>query len=178
VYVSHDFLEIERLADHLVLMAKEGRVQASGELRALLTDLSLPIARQPDAAAVLTVIVENYDQTYDITECGVDNVRLLVPGVLGPKGTPRRIRIRASDVSLVKSEQPRATSVLNILPARILSAEMTSANQTLVLLGLTGTTEDMKLLSSVTRKSWDTLGLKAGDFVFAQVKSMALADAR
>jgi molybdate transport system ATP-binding protein len=176
MYVSHDFLEIERLADHLVLMTKEGRVQACGVLTALLTDLSLPIARQPDAAVVLTVTAENYDEAYDITECGVDGAQFLVPGVLGPQGTQRRIRVRASDVSLVKGEQPRGTSVLNILPARVLSAQTANANQMLVLLGLAGTTRDVKLLSSVTRKSWDMLGLKAGDFVFAQVKSMALAD--
>ena len=178
VYVSHDFLEIERLADHLVLMTKEGRVQASGTLTTLLTDLSLPIARQPEAATVLTVTTANYDEAYDITECRVDGVRLFVPGVLGPQGSQRRIRVRASDVSLVKGEQPRRTSVLNILPARVLSAQTASANQTLVLLALAGTAADVRLLSSVTRKSWDALELKAGDFVYAQIKSMALADIR
>ncbi len=178
VYVSHDFPEIERLADHLVLMTKDGRVQASGALTALLTDLSLPIARQPDAAVVLTVTTANYDQTYDITECTIAGVRFLVPGVLGQQGTHRRLRVRASDVSLVKGEQPQGTSVLNILPARIVSAHAASTNQTLVLLSLAGTAGEVRLLSSVTRKSWDTLGLKPGDSVFAQIKGMALADAR
>ena len=98
-----------------------------------------------------------------------------VPGELGPRGTQRRIRVRASDVSLAKTE-PQGTSVLNILRARILSAEPVSASQMLVLVGLGA--GDARLLSSVTRKSWDGLGLAPGDEVFAQIKCMALADPR
>lgn len=67
--------------------------------------------------------------------------------------------------------------MLNVLPARVLCAEPVGANGMLVLLGLDAGEEGTKLLSSITRQSWDMLGLVPGDRVFAQVKGMALADA-
>ncbi len=175
IYVSHDLAEVERLADHLVLMGKDGRVQAAGPLTQLLTDLSLPLARLPESAAVLALTVEQYDAHYDVTQCRIDGLPFFVPGALGPKGTLRRIRVRASDVSLA-TQQPTGTSVLNVLPARILSAGTANPSQMLVLLSLAGTTGESRLLSSITRKSWDGLALRAGSQIFAQVKGMALTD--
>ena len=173
IYVSHDLAEIERLADHLVLMTRDGRVQASGPLDDLLADLSLPLARLPDAASVLSVRVEAYDSDYDLTRASVESLPVFVPGNLGPVGAWRRVRVRASDVSLVKGA-PYKTSILNILPSRVVSAERLGDNRMLVLLGLgEGGT---RLLSSITRKSWDHLGLAPGDRVFAQIKGMAMVD--
>jgi molybdate transport system ATP-binding protein len=171
VYVTHDFSELERLADHLVLM-ESGKVLAAGALAALVTDLTLPIARQPDAAAALTARVVRYDAVYDLTECRVDDLPLWVPGNLGEVGDMRRIVIRAADVSLVRA-RPEGSSLLNILPAKIASSAPASQSQMLVVLALAG---GERLLSSITRKSWDGLGLKLGEAVFAQVKGMALAD--
>jgi molybdate transport system ATP-binding protein len=65
--------------------------------------------------------------------------------------------------------------VLNVLPARIVAAEGGSANHMLVLLDLVGTAGEAHLLSSITRKSWDSLALAPGDPVLAQIKGMALA---
>jgi len=174
IYVSHDMMEIERLADHLVVMRKDGKVRAAGRLHDLLADISFPLAQSPEAAMVLGVTVEYYDAAYDLSTCMVGGVQILVPGALGPAGTLRRLRVRASDVSLIKGT-PQNTSVLNILSARVIGVETVSANQMLVLLGLEGGT---RLLSSITRKSWDALALQIGDAVFAQVKGMALADQR
>jgi molybdate transport system ATP-binding protein len=174
IYVSHDLVEVERLADHLVLMNKDGQVQAAGPLSQLLTDLSLPLARLPEAAAVLSLTVEQYDAQYDVSQCRIDGLPFFVPGPMGAAGTVRRIRVRASDVSLA-TQQPGGTSVLNVLPACILSAQMVSPNQMLVLLGL-GVTGQTRLMSSITRKSWDILALRPGSQLFAQVKGMALAD--
>lgn len=175
LYVSHDLSEIERLADHLVLMAKGGRVQAYGALSTLLTDFTLPLPRFADSATVLTLAVERYDAAYDITECRIGAAPFLVPGELGRQGTRRRIRIQANDVSLVKGK-PHDTSVLNVLPAQILSVEQVDLNQAIILLGVDGGTADARLLSSVTRKSWERLKLARGDRVFTQVKGMALVD--
>ncbi len=173
IYISHDLTELERLADHLVVMAG-GRVQARGPMAKLLTDLSLPMARAPESAAVLTVTVEQYDAPYDLSQCRIDGLAFFVPGLLGAIGTTRRVRVRASDVSLA-TRQPSASSVLNVLPAHILSAETAGPGQMLVLLKLGGTGES-RLLSSITRKSWDALGLRPGQQLFAQIKGMALAD--
>lgn len=173
LYVSHDLTEIERLADHLVLM-QAGRVLAAGPMAALLTDLTLPLARLPEAAAMLNLTVESHDARYDVTECQIDGLPFFVPGCLGAPGALRRVRVRASDVSLI-THAPGGSSVLNILPARILSSHPASPSQMLVLLTLSGGGET-RLLSSITRKSWDALALRPGMDLFAQIKGMAMTD--
>lgn len=175
IYVSHDLTEIERLASHLVLM-HEGRVLAAGPLAQLLTDLSLPLARLPEAATVLDLTVQSHDAHYDISQCRIDGLPFFVPGNLGAPGALRRVRVRASDVSLI-THAPSGSSVLNILPARILSCDAASPSQMLVLLALIGLSSDggeTRLLSSITRKSWDALALRPGMDLFAQIKGMAM----
>lgn len=175
VYVTHEFAELERLADHLVLMEK-GAVLAAGPFADLVTDLALPIARRPDSVAALDVMIDSYDEAYDLTVCRLGALVLSVPGRLGSAGAGRRVLVRAGDVSLVKGARPMGTSLLNILPARVLSAEIVAAGRVQVLLSLEGV--EGRLLAGVTRKSWDMLQLAPGDAVFAQVKGVALADLR
>lgn len=174
LYVSHDLSEIERLADHLVLLERGGRVSASGSLQALLGDLELPLARGADAGAVLELAVEGHDTGYDLTICRVGALRIVVPGMIGAAGQVRRVRVAASDVSLVKGAAGQ-TSVLNVLPTRIVGVAPSGTAQMQVLLALESA-DTARLLSSITRKSWDSLGLSVGDAVTAQIKGMALAD--
>ncbi|WP_255643064.1 molybdenum ABC transporter ATP-binding protein [Acidocella sp. KAb 2-4] len=170
VYVSHDLAEIEQIADYLLLMRPGGRIAARGELGALLTDPALPFAARRDAAMVLELRAQAYDEIYDLTTCAGAGVALTVPGWHGPAGAAVRLRVRASDVSIAKTE-PWDSSILNALPARILSAE-TAAGPHVNLVLAVGQT---RLLSSITRKSFDSLGLAVGGMVYAQVKAMALA---
>lgn len=177
IYVTHDFAEIERLADHLILM-DHGKVTASGPLTSLLTDLKQPIARQPEAAMVLDVTQADYDETFDISLCLASGIQFQVPGRIGKVGSAHRLKISASDVSLALGDYPATSTLLNIFPARIIEASMVGTCQMMILLELTNTEAPVRLLSSVTRKSWQTLNFKPGMQVFAQVKSMALAQAR
>jgi molybdate transport system ATP-binding protein len=175
IYVTHDLSEIERLADHLLLMPKSGHIQASGTLAAVLTDLSLPTSRRPEAVSLLDGIVVSYDAHYEMTLCRIGPLQVDMPGNLGAPGTHRRLRVHANDVSLAKVET-HETSILNVLPARVVAVEAVSASQIMVLLALFENDDNGRLLSSVTRKSWERLGLKIGDRVFAQLKSMALVE--
>jgi molybdate transport system ATP-binding protein len=59
LYVSHDISEIERLADHMVLL-KAGQLVAAGPLNDLLADPRLPLARSPEASTVLEARVGVY----------------------------------------------------------------------------------------------------------------------
>ena len=66
LYVSHDISEIERLADHLVLL-QSGRLVAAGPLNDLLADPRLPLARSPEASTVLEARVGPYSAEDGIT---------------------------------------------------------------------------------------------------------------
>jgi molybdate transport system ATP-binding protein len=176
IYVSHDMAEIERLADHLILM-RAGTVLASGPLGDLQSDPSLPLATARDAAVNFDATVENYDAAYGIVTLKIDGGRLLVPSPAIFTGERRRLRVAASDVSVAR-EAPQASSILNALPARILSQSPIGPSEILVVLALGPQGEGARLLARVTRKSWDHLQLTEGVDVIAQVKGVALAPGR
>jgi len=174
VYVTHDISEVERLADHLVLM-RSGRVEAAGPLGDIQADTALPLARQRDAAVSLEAVVAGYDGRYGLVRLEVEGGSFLVPSPTGhPEGTRARLRIGAGEVSLAR-EAPRSTSILNLVPARIRSARPIDDREMILVLGLGAEGGGATLLARVTRMSWDHLGLEPGMAVVAQVKSAALS---
>lgn len=173
VYVTHDMREVERLADHLVLM-ETGRVAAAGPLADLLSDPALPFARAREAAVMLDAVVRAHDPHYGLLELDVNGGRFLTPAPAGVVGEHRRLKVTASDVSLARNP-PGPSSIVNILRARILHATETGPAEMIVVLGLGEAGAGARLLSRLTLRSWETLGLAEGMPVYAQVKSVALA---
>ncbi|GAB4360672.1 MAG: hypothetical protein Kow0026_23170 [Oricola sp.] len=174
LYVTHDLSEVERLADHLVLM-RAGSVAVSGRLVDIQGDIDLPLARQRGAAVSLDAVVVGHDAEYGLLDLDVDGGRFLVPGPPDlARGTHLRLRIGAGDVSVALAE-PRSSSILNVLPARIASSRPLGEREMILLLALGRDGAGAHLLARVTRRSWDQLGLADGLTVFAQVKSAALA---
>jgi molybdate transport system ATP-binding protein len=174
LYISHDLTEVERLADYLVLL-KEGRVQAAGPLGDLLTAPDLPFARLPEAAMVLEGVIASVDPVYGLNEMRLTSGQLLVPGNSATLGARRRIKVLATDVSLGRYP-PTDTSILNSLPARVQSHEFTAPHQVTVFIALGENGEGDNILARISHKSWDTLGLKPGDLVYARIKAVALTD--
>ncbi len=173
LYVSHDLAEVERLADHIVLIER-GRVIAAGALHDIQSNPALPLARLPEAAVSLDARIEAHDLAYGLTRLAVKGGTLLVPELDGAIGAVRRIRVRASDISLARSA-PAASSIINILPARVLGSDRDGRHQVNVLIGLGSDGNGERLLSRITRKSWDNLGIAVGSEVQAQIKGVALA---
>ncbi len=173
LYVTHEMAEVERLANHLVLM-RGGRVLAAGPLQTLQGDPSLPLALARDAAVSLDARIEGHDAAYGLVALEVGGVRFLAPGASGPPGAPRRLRVAAGDVSLAR-DRPGPSTILNVVPVRVLSATPVG-HELLATLALTPEPSGPRLLARVTRLSWERLGLGPGDAAFAQVKSVALAE--
>jgi molybdate transport system ATP-binding protein len=172
LYVSHDIAEVERLADHIILL-REGRVVAEGPLEAVQSDPALPIARLPEAAVTLRARVAAFDPAYRLTTLACDGGDLLVPGEFSATGAAHRIRIAASDVSLTR-EPPAASTILNVLPARIAAAEAQDPYRVIVVVALGPAGGGARILARISRRSWDALGLAPGQPIFAQIKGMAL----
>lgn len=176
IYVSHDITEIERLADHLILM-RSGRVIGAGPLCELQSDPSLPLATARDAAVNFEAVTESYDADYGLLALRIDGGRLLVPSEPVEAGERRRVRIAAGDVSLAL-ESPRRSSILNALQARIVSTSSVGTNEVLVVLALGPDGRGARLLARVSRRSWVQLQLAEGVSVIAQVKGVALVPGR
>jgi molybdate transport system ATP-binding protein len=176
VYVSHDIAEVERLADAIVLMDK-GRVIGSGALKDLQSDPQLPLAMARDAAVSLDGVVQASDRAYGLVILNVRGGSFTVPAPPAKAGERRRIRVIAGDVSLAR-EAPGPSSILNILPARIVSMKPVDSNEVVAVVALGPDGAGARLLSRLTRKSWEALGLAEGTSVYAQVKAVALAPGR
>lgn len=170
LYVSHAPDEVARLADHLVLL-DAGRVVASGPTFDLMTRLDLPLAHGDAAGAVISATVESHDADYHLTLARFGGGQLCVPRQSTAPGQALRIRIQARDVSLTLERQS-GTSVLNILPARIVALADDSPGQVMVRLDAGGS----PLLARITRKSAEALSLAVGQPVFAQIKGVAILE--
>ena len=171
LYVSHDMTEVERLADYLVLM-ESGRVLARGPLQELQSDASLPLAFSRDAAVSLDGTVRAFDAAYGLLTVEVEGGVFVVPSAAVAPGARRRLRIAARDVSI--SLSAAASTILNVMPARILSFAAAGEFEVVAVLVLGAGGAGSRLLARVTRRSWDRLGLAVGSEVHAQVKGVAL----
>lgn len=176
IYVSHDIAEIERLADHVVVM-REGRVARSGPLKVLQADPSLPLFAPRDAVVSLDAVVEEVDETYGLAMLRVEGGIFTLPAPRARIGEKRRIAIAAGDVSLVL-EPPTASSILNILPAQVIGHSASGDYEVVAVLGLGEDGKGDRLLARLTRRSWNRLQLLVGSKVYVQVKSIALAAAK
>lgn len=169
IYVSHSPDEVARLADYLVLM-NSGSVIAAESIHAIMTKLDLPLALSSDAEAIIEAQVEEHDDKYYLSYMKFPGGRMAVSRIAAKPGATVRIRVAARDVSLVL-DQPLNTSILNCFPAEV--EELSFAvdmSQVVVRLNINGSI----LLSRITRKSADLLGIKLGRKLFAQVKSVSV----
>ncbi|MGB0085758.1 MAG: molybdenum ABC transporter ATP-binding protein [Rhodomicrobiaceae bacterium] len=174
LYVSHDMAEVERLADHLVLL-DQGRVIAAGPLSELEAEPSLPLLRAAEAAVILEGRIAAVDDGYSLTSVAVPGGVVIVPGVQGRPGDLRRLRISASDVSFTLAP-PERTTILNCLPARVVSVtpQGNGAAQMNAVAALGADGSGARIAARITRKSQENLGIAPGAAVFAQIKSVAL----
>ena len=92
---------------------------------------------------------------------------------LYPLGRRVRLRIHARDVSIALS-RAADTSILNILPARVVQIADVGPAQWLVRLETGDPQASTSLLSRITRRSGEALALHPGMTVYAQIKSVAL----
>jgi molybdate transport system ATP-binding protein len=158
VYVTHAIGEVMRLADHVVAL-DAGRATAEGPLHEMLARLDLPtLAQDEQAGVVLPCTVAERQSQWQLARMDFDGGSLWTRDSGHPLGQAVRVQVLARDVSLALSEATDS-SVANHLPGTV---------QALVRVG------GALLMSRLTRRSADRLGLKAGQHVWVQVKAVAV----
>ncbi|MEO5672469.1 MAG: TOBE domain-containing protein, partial [Ramlibacter sp.] len=171
LYITHSADEVARLAETLIVLDR-GRVTAAGPTAEVLARIDAPVILGEDAGALLNGTVGERDARWHLARVDFAGGGLWVRDAGVALGRQVRVRVLARDVSLA-SEQPRATSVQNLLPCTVDSiAPDTHPSQILVRLSCGEST----LLARITARAADALGLVAGQHVWAQVKSVALVE--
>jgi len=171
-YITHDMREVERLADYLIYL-EQGRLVGAGALHEIQANPSLPLAKSREAAVNLDAILQEFDGKSGLGRFAVLGGDFLSPVSSGIKGEKRRLRIGASDVSLVL-EKPKDSSILNSLPARILSVSALESHEMLVVLALGWDDKGAHILSRISAYSWRRLHLHEGMQLYAQIKAVSL----
>ncbi len=168
LYVSHAPDEVARLADHLVLL-DAGCVTAAGPTRELMTRLDLPLAHGDSAAALIDATVAQLEPAWHLSYADFSGGRISLLNQSVRLGQRVRVRIQARDVSLTLAHQ-EGTSVLNVFPVTITGLSEDSPGQVMLTLDAGGSA----LLARITQKSVESLQLRPGRQVYAQVKGIAV----
>ncbi len=169
LYVTHNMDELLRLADQVWLMER-GRVTAQGAASQELSRLDGVLAQRADATALLAGQVADYASQDHLQGITVGDATLWLPVEQAlVAGESVRLRIAARDVSLCLSA-PGDSSILNILPARVVGLREIGPGQCLVQLTLAG----QCILARISGRSARQLSLFPGADVYAQIKAVAL----
>lgn len=171
IYVSHSPDEVARLADHIVAM-DGGRVVAHGPLGETLARLDLPIRLGEDAGVVLDATIGEIDAQWHLARVDFPGGSLWTRDHELPVGRKVRVRVLARDVSLTLDD-PGRSSIQNVHPAVVeaVADDDHPANRLVrVTLG------ESRLLSRLTRRAVEQLGIVPGLPVRVQVKSVALME--
>jgi molybdate transport system ATP-binding protein len=170
IYVSHSVAEVMRLASDIAVLA-DGRLSAFGPAGEIAQRLDLiPAEEREEGGAIIDMAVAAHDHAFGMTKLSSHAGDIHVPGILGPAGTPARLRIRARDVMLA-TEEPRNISALNILRgtvSMIVEAGPSAVNVTLDCGG-------SPVVARITRQSAAALGIRPGLQAFAVVKAVSVS---
>lgn len=170
VYITHAPLEVERLASRVVFMA-DGRIERIETLRAALARPDSPLFDEEGPVAVLEGVMGATDAD-GLTPFGNAQLRILLTGPCGNKKSATRLRILARDVSL-SLENPRQISILNHLDVVIEAVHPEIGGRVSVACRLA---DGQLLLAEITAYSSRRLSLRAGQQVYALIKSVALME--
>jgi molybdate transport system ATP-binding protein len=169
VLVTHDFDEVARLADR-VLVLEAGRIVAEGDVGAISarTDIAV-IAAAAEPGTVLAATIAFHLPERGLTLLDSPAGRLACPIVAAAPGARLRVRIPARDVILA-DRVPEGISVHNALAGTV----------TTIARGAPGTVSvsvavgQALLLAQVTGDAVGRLGLAPGGAVVVLVKSVAV----
>ena len=169
IYISHDFNEVMRLADYLVVV-DHGHIAKHGPLLELASDPELsPLIGRYEAGSVLACLIDGHDERNALTRLKAGQHQLSVPIIDAETGREVRVRLRARDVAIALTE-PKDTSIANRIPGTI--TELVARDGPYVDAGIDIGAGVVRSL--LTRASVERLGLQPGMSVWALIRVVAL----
>jgi molybdate transport system ATP-binding protein len=171
VYVTHSMNELLQLVDTMVIL-KSGKVENIGSVEEVFSDVqSREALGNEKLGAVLETLVLEHDEEFGLTRLDFMGQVLHVPRQNIPVGESLRVHIHSRDVSLSTVSPAGATSVLNILRAKV---------EKVGVIDLKGYSVDIELdagrpiLATITRKSLANLNLQPGQRIYVYIKAIKM----
>ena len=168
LYVTHSADEMARLADQVICF-ENGRIVAEGPLEEVLLE-RWPGQGEQGSSVVLSGVVTERSEMWCTAVVTAGETAFEVPDAGRNVGEAARLRILARDVSVALSE-PRDTSIRNVLPAVVIGMRGVEGESHVMLTLEAG---GCRILSRITRRSADELGIAVGTRLYAQVKAAAI----
>ncbi len=168
LYVTHSADEMARLADRVICF-EDGRIVTEGPLENVLLE-RWPGQGEQGASVVLSGVVTDRSDKWRTATVSVGGTEFEVPDAGRSVGEAARLRILARDVSVTLAE-PRETSIRNILRAAVADMRGVEGESHVMLTLQAG---GCRILSRITRRSADELGIAVGTSLYAQVKAAAI----
>ncbi|MHB8920519.1 MAG: molybdenum ABC transporter ATP-binding protein [Halothiobacillus sp.] len=178
LYITHEPVEVERLASRVVFMAN-GRITSIESLTEATTRIDSPLFTEEGPVSVLHGVMGAIDDdgliAFESAQQGTFTFwlnRAEHATAHTPK-TKARLRVLARDVAIAR-QRYTDISILNQIPATVERIEADEqANRVAVFLNLA---DGQTLIAELSRRSVSTLALHVGQGVFALVKTAALMD--
>ncbi|CAH0529614.1 molybdenum ABC transporter ATP-binding protein ModC [Vibrio hippocampi] len=175
VYVTHSLNEILRLANHLVII-DSGKVTECGDIETVWASRTMSSWQSfSDRSMLFRGKITEQNERYGLTKVMLNRDHYLwVQHINGQANDDVRLRVRASDVSLVL-ERPKNTSIRNVLNSQIMAIHYgkKGAKQSAEVVLDLG--ENCHLLATVTLWAIDELQLQVGQRVYAQIKGVSVS---
>jgi molybdate transport system ATP-binding protein len=169
VYVSHQFEEVLRLANHVVLM-ESGRVVAAGGIHEVSLRPELTAIVGPESVgAVLEGVISEADAARGLVRLNLGSGTLLVSARQARVGARARVQLLARD--LILATQPaHGLSVRNSIAGVVRGIRAEENEAQLVTVDIGGAS----VLARVTSDAVESLGLHLGCPVWVLVKAVSV----
>jgi molybdate transport system ATP-binding protein len=168
IFASHSRVEHAFLDDFIVTF-NQGLVEQVGDYARIATDIEARFAQRSDALNYIGAVVERFDDHYSVNRLTANGHLLWAGHQAMQKNTQVVLEVKAQDISLFLTQND-SSSMLNGLPVTIASFTELVGHQYLVKLAFEGD----YLITFITKKSFDSLGLKTGLSLFAKFKAMSV----
>jgi molybdate transport system ATP-binding protein len=170
LYVTHSQQEVAQLADTLVII-EDGKSLAIGPISETLSRLDISLTQDREANTVWPATIIEHEIDYHLTRVDFIGGTLSLPMIDAAIGTKLRVQIFARDVSITL-DLPNTSSILNILPARIIELSDDNNGQRVVKLEI----DKQILLAHITLKSSLLLNLQTDMSVYVQIKGTSIVN--
>ena len=182
IYVSHSVVEIQQLADHVLVMGA-GKVIQSGHVHQVINQLHNSVANELSRQTSLTLTVKQHLVSFGLTQLSFINstnhavdepqtksaIKLFSNIVNQPLNSEVRCYVLATDIA-VSTELNQNNSMLNSLSGKIIEIQRNNDNTQRVSIDV----DEQKFTAIISRYSVEKLKLATGKTVHFSFKASAL----